>query len=69
MPKFLIVRPMIDSEKITAEDQKEYQFGVRVSLFFLTHSRPDIANITIELSKANDGMNTAAFCELLEMMF
>ena len=32
MPKFLIMRPMIDSEKISAQDQQEYWLGLGVLL-------------------------------------
>ena len=65
MPKFLIVRPMIKIEKISAEDQKEYWLGVGVLLYLVKHSRPDIANATMELLKANNGVNPVAFKELL----
>ena len=58
MHKFLIFRPIIESKKISAEDQRKYLSGV---LFLVKHLRPDIANITRELSKANDGANSAAF--------
>ena len=61
MPKCFIVRPMIDSEKISAEDQNEYQPRVGMLLFLVKHSRPDIANATRNLSKSNDGVNSAAF--------
>ena len=61
-PKFSIVRPMFDNEKISAEDQKEYQSKVCMLLFLVQLSKPDIANATRELSKANDGANYAAFC-------
>ena len=36
-------------------------------LFLMKHSTPDIANATRELSKANDGANSAAY-ELLCMI-
>ena len=34
-------------------------------LLLAQHTRPDIANATRELSKANDGVNTAALEEFL----
>ena len=37
-------------------------------LFLVKHSRPDIANITKELSNANSGADPAVFCELLCVM-
>ena len=61
IPKFLIVRRLIDGKKISAEDQKEYWSEVGMLSFPVKHSRPDIANTTTELSKANDGENLAAF--------
>ena len=65
MPKFLTVRPLIKSEKISMEDQKEYWSGVGMLLFLVKHSRPDIVNMTRELSKASDGANLVAFKDLL----
>ena len=41
---------------------------VRMLLSIVKHSRPDIANATRELSKANDGANPAAFWELLSVI-
>ena len=57
MPKFLIIRPMIKSEKILVECQKEYWFGIGKLLFLVKHSRPDFINTTMELSKGNNGAN------------
>ena len=68
MPKFLIVCPIIKSQKISAEDQEKYWSGVGMLLFLVKHSRPDIANATIELSKANDGVSFAAFKKLLHVI-
>ena len=51
--KTFIARLIDDNEKISAEDKK----------FF--HSKPDVANMTKELSKANKGVNLAGFCSLL----
>ena len=34
-------------------------------LYLIKHSHPDLANVTRELSKANDGVNSAAYKELL----
>ena len=39
-----------------------------MTLYLVKHSSPDIANITRKLSKANDGVNTVAFKELLHMI-
>ena len=64
-PKFLVVRPMIDSEKISTKDQRKYQLGVGMLLYLVKHLHPDLANMTRDLSKVNDGANPAAYKELL----
>ena len=64
-PKFLIVRPMVDNEKISAKDQLEYLLGVDMLLYLVKHLHPDIANVTMELLKANDSANPAAYMEFL----
>ena len=56
-PQFLIMRPMIDSEKISAKDQQEYQSGVVMLLHLVKCLHPHLANVTRELSKANNGVN------------
>ena len=68
MPKFVIARPLEDSKKISAEDQQVFQSGVGMLLYFIKYKRPDIANMMQELSKVNDDMNPAAFCELLHVI-
>ena len=65
MPKFLIVRPVIDSEKISTKDQWECWLGVGMFLYLEKHLHPNVANMTRKLSKANDGVNFAAYKELL----
>ena len=47
------------------KDQRMYQSGVCMLLYLVKHSCPDIANVTRELSKANNGANPAAYKELL----
>ena len=64
MPKLLIVRFMIKSKNISA-DQHEYMSGVGILLYLIKHLQPDIANVTRELSKANNSVNPEAFKELL----
>ena len=49
LSKFFIVRPMIGSEKISVENQKEYQLLVGILLFLVKHSRLDIAKMTRQL--------------------
>ena len=64
-PKFLIVRPMVDEEKNSTDDKKEYQFEVRMLLLLVKCIRPNIATTSRDLSEANDGVNISAFHELL----
>ena len=64
----MIMRSMEEWEKISVEDQQIYQSDVGMLLYLVKHSRPNIANATRELSKANDGANPAAYKELLCMI-
>ena len=59
---------MEDWEKISVEDQRIFWSDEGMFLYLVKHSRPDIANATRELSKANDGANPAAYKELLCMI-
>ena len=43
-PKFLIMRPMIDSEMISVDDQWEYWAGVGMLLYLVEHLHPNLAN-------------------------
>ena len=43
------------------EDQKEYWSWVGMLFFLVKHLRPDIANITRELMKANNGLSRVAY--------
>ena len=67
-PKFLIVRPTEDYKKVLVEDQWIYQSGVGMLLYLMKHSRPNIADVTRELSKANNEVNPAAYKELLHVI-
>ena len=58
----------MESEKISAEDQREYWSGVGMLFFLDKHSRPDIANMIRELSKATVGMSPVTFKELLHVI-
>ena len=62
------MRPTEEWEKISVEDQRTYRSGMGMLLSLVKHSRPDIANVTRELSKANDGANPAAYKELLRVI-
>ena len=55
-------------QKLSVEDQQRYQSNIRMLLFLVKHSRPDIATAIRELSKANDNAKPAAFCELLQVI-
>ena len=58
-----IVRPDTDGE-LSEEDHALYRSGVGMLLYLVKHSRPDIANVTRELSKVLDRPTQAAFKEL-----
>ena len=45
----LIIRLMVESRKISAEDKKESWLDIGMLLFLVKHSSPDIANATWEL--------------------
>ena len=61
MPKFLIIRSVVDNEKISTKDQKEYQLGEGMMLYLVKHLHLNLANMTRELSRANDGANPVAY--------
>ena len=65
MPKCLIVRPVVDNEKISTKDQWDYRLGAGILLYHVRHLPPNLANATRELSRANNGANPAAYKELL----
>ena len=68
MPKFLIVGPVTDNEKISAKDQQEYWLGKGMLLYMVKHLCSNLINITKELSKAKNGANSAAYKELLHVI-
>ena len=55
---------MEENEKISTKDQQDYQSGVGMLLYLVKHSCPKLANMTRELSKANDGAKPVAYKEL-----
>ena len=57
MRKFLMVRPVIESGKISIKDQKEYNLEVGMFLYLVKLSRHDIAHAIRKLSKENSGAN------------
>ena len=67
-PRFKIVRPNDDVEKIDSKLQARYRSGVGMLLFLIKYSRPDLANVVRELSKCMDGASHAAYKEMLRVM-
>ena len=65
MPKFLIVKPMVDSKKISSKDQQKCWSGISMLYYLLKHLCLDLANVTRELSKVNNGANPTVFKEFL----
>ena len=59
---------MVESQKISSEDQQDYQSGISMLLYLVKHLFPDIANMTREPSKTKDGANPAAYKELLHVI-
>ena len=59
---------MVKSKKISTEVQQDYRLGIGMLLYLVKHSCLDLANVTRELSKANDGANPAAYKELLNVI-
>ena len=57
---------MIDSDKILEENQEEYQPKVGMLLYLVKHSRLNVPMWPGNL--ANDGVNPAAFKELLHVI-
>ena len=56
--------PTEEMEKILIEDQQKYQSGIGMLLYLVKHLHPDLANVTREVSMANDGAKPAAYKEL-----
>ena len=67
-PKFLIVIHTKDIKKISIDDQQTYPSGIGMLLYLIKHSRPNLANMTRELSKANVSANLTTFKELLRVI-
>ena len=58
------MRPMEENERISMEDEQDYQSGIGMLLYLVKHSGPNLANATRALSKANDMTNPAAYKKL-----
>ena len=64
-PKFLIVRPTEENEKISTKDQRDYQSVKGILLYLVKHSYPNLVSTTREMSKVNDSANPVAYKKLL----
>ena len=53
---------------VTSVEDQFCWSGVGMLLFLMKHSRSHITHATRELLKANDGMNHAAFCKLIQVL-
>ena len=67
-PKFLIIRLMVESKKISVEDQKEYWSSMGILMYLAKHFCPDVANVMKELLKTNESANPAAYIELIHVI-
>ena len=67
-PKFFTVRPMEENKKILKKDQWDYISGIGILLYLVKYLHPDLANVTRDLSKTNDGVKPAAYKELLNII-
>jgi hypothetical protein len=67
-PRFKIVRPTDETEKIDGNLQSKYRSGVGMLLDLIKYSRPDLANVVRELSKCMDGANISAYKEILRVV-
>ena len=54
---FFIFRHIDDGDKVSVHDQKLLLSRIRMLLYFMKYSMPNIANTPQELSKVMDGAN------------
>ena len=59
-PHIGVQRPKEDEERLNQDDQKRYRSGVGALLYMVKYSRPDLSNITRELSKCMTDANEEA---------
>ncbi|KAL7568636.1 hypothetical protein ACA910_022734 [Epithemia clementina (nom. ined.)] len=67
-PGSVVVRPKDKEDCISEEEQQEFRSGVGTLLYLTKHSRPDICNVTRELSKVMDGAAKAHQKELYRVI-
>jgi hypothetical protein len=65
-PRFKIVRSNYEG-KIPIASQSQYRSSVRMLLYIIKHSRPDLASVVRELSKWMGGVNIAAYREMIRL--
>ena len=67
-PNMGIIRKFEEDVAVTDEEQALYRSGVGTLLYLVKHSRPDIANVTQELSKTTDKASKAGLKELKRVL-
>ena len=68
IPRFKVVKSNNVVETVAMDKQSRYRSGVEMLLYLIKYSRPDIANVVRELSKCMDGVNLAAYKEMLRVI-
>ena len=67
-PRYKIVRPTVDMERIETDMQSIYTSSVGILIYLIKHSRPYIGNAVRELPKCMDGVTVAACKEMLTVI-
>jgi hypothetical protein len=67
-PRFKNVHPNDQMEQIDPDKHRKYRSGVRMLLYFIKHSRPDISNIVRELSISMDSTTMGTCLEMLRVI-
>jgi hypothetical protein len=67
-PRFKIVRPTDETEKIDSNQQSKYRSGVGMLLYLIKYSRKYLVSVIRELSKCIDRANLAAYKEMLRVV-
>jgi hypothetical protein len=64
-PRFKIVCPENDDDIIEPNLQSRYHSGVKMSLYLIKYSQPDLCNVVRELSKCMDKETIGTYLEML----
>ena len=59
---------MEGNKKFSTKDQQGYQSSIGMLVYLVKHLHPDLANMTRELSKANDSANPTVYKEILHVI-